>query len=157
MYVHCGVWGFIDVIHFKYIPHSRPIQCIWNVFAKYVPWLKCVAIHRELVYPMYCNTFQLHVSTQPTSHYISNAFHTQHFCVRTFCVNISTGHAARPAHGDPICLRLHIFALVCRGVIRHTDKWGSHSKGILRIFVPIHKLRNLVGLVCEWTVCRNQV
>ena len=25
------------------------------------------------------------------------------FCVRTFCVNISTGHAARPAHGDPIC------------------------------------------------------
>ena len=72
-----------------------------------------------------------------------------YFCVRTFCVNISTGHAARPAHGDPIWLRLHIFALVCRGVIRHTDKWGSHSKGILRIFVPIHKLRNLVGLVCE--------
>ena len=42
-----------------------------------------------------------------------------YFCVRTFCVNISTGHAARPAHGDPIWLRLHIFALVCRGVIRH--------------------------------------
>ena len=79
------------------------------------------------------------------------------FCVCTFCVNVSTVHVARPARGDPTCLRLHIFVLVCRGVIRHTDKWGSHSKGILRIFFPIHKLRNLVGLVCEWTVCRNQV
>ena len=47
-----------------------------------------------------------------------------YFCVHTFCVNISTGHAARPAHGDPICLCLHIFVLVWRGVIRHIWQMG---------------------------------
>ena len=33
--------------------------------------------------------------------------------------------------------------------------WVSAIGGVC-IFVPIHKLRNLVGLVCEWTVWRNQ-
>ena len=61
-----------------------------------------------------------------------------YFCVRTFCVNISTGHAARPAHGDPIWLRLHILRWCAEGLSGISDKWGSHSKGILRILVPIH-------------------
>ena len=55
-----------------------------------------------------------------------------YFCVHTFCVNISTGHAARPAHGNPTCLRLHIF-VGCRGlsgISENGDRIQRHSQDI---------------------------
>ena len=52
------------------------------------------------------------------------------FCVRTFCVNISTGHAARPAHGDSICC----VCTFCVGVPRGYPAYLINGDRIAKAF-----------------------
>lgn len=53
-----------------------------------------------------------------------------YFCVHTFCVNISTGHAARPAHGDPICC----VCTFCVGVPRGYPAYLINGDRIAKAF-----------------------
>ena len=110
--------------------HANAVSMIANILATF--FARGLSAFRGIFLGYLCSSFQnvicVKVSTRkPTQNCTDQKLtfvvlgHVAYlyFCVHTFCVNISTGHVARPAHGDPICLRLHIFALVCRGVIRH--------------------------------------